>query len=311
MNAPPSVSVVIPTYNRAHLLERALGSVLRQTFRDFEVLVVDDGSTDSTAGVVRDIRSPALRYIRHETNCGGSKARNSGIQAARGVYVGLLDDDDEWLPEKLQKQIDRFEAAGDDVGVVYSGYDVLSERTGSVAYSRVPRGLAFTYVDFLGTTGFGASVPLVRRACFEKVGLFDETLPGTQDRDMWLRIARRYAFAYVPDVLVRQYIHGPQLSSNLRIKIEARERILDKYALDLAAHPALRWKHLSVLGKLYCAEGRPAEGRRYLWRAIRSRPRDWESFAHVALSLVAPKVLHRRILLRYGFRNVDGIPLFY
>lgn len=100
----PTVSVVIPTYNRAHLVGRAIQSVLNQTYQDFEIIVVDDGSTDNTEEVVKSFNDPRIRYIRHDQNRGGSAARNTGIKMARGEYIAFQDSDDEWLPEKLESR---------------------------------------------------------------------------------------------------------------------------------------------------------------------------------------------------------------
>lgn len=106
------VSVVIPTYNRAHVLNRAIRSVLGQTYQHFEIIVVDDGSTDNTEQVVKAIADDRVRYIRHETNKGtAAAARNTGIRQACGEFIGFVDSDDEWLPGKLQKQVDKFHSA--------------------------------------------------------------------------------------------------------------------------------------------------------------------------------------------------------
>jgi glycosyltransferase involved in cell wall biosynthesis len=110
-NSSIAVSVVIPTYNRASLLGRAIKSVLEQTYQDFEIIVVDDASTDNTEEVVRNLRDRRIRYLRHEKNRGGSAARNTGIRAAWGQYIAFQDSDDEWLPEKLKKQMEVLAAA--------------------------------------------------------------------------------------------------------------------------------------------------------------------------------------------------------
>src|SRR5581483_7703419 len=105
----PKVSVVVSTHNRAELLHAAIASVLSQSFQDFEILVVDDHSQDHTAQVVQRFRDGRIKYLRHETRRGGAAARNTGIQNSSGEYIAFLDDDDEWLPEKLETQVALFE----------------------------------------------------------------------------------------------------------------------------------------------------------------------------------------------------------
>ena len=107
----PTVSIIIPTYNRAHLIGRAIQSVLNQTYQNFEIIVVDDGSTDNTEEMIKEFQKhdKRIKYIRHEKNRGGAAARNTGIKVARGEYIAFQDSDDEWLPEKLEKQMDVFQ----------------------------------------------------------------------------------------------------------------------------------------------------------------------------------------------------------
>jgi len=113
---PPKVSVVVPAYNRERLILHALNSVLAQTFADFEILAVDDGSTDGTIQAIQSCTDPRIRCLRHEKNRGAAAARNTGIQAARGEYVAFLDSDDEWLPHKLERQTAALDACGAEIG---------------------------------------------------------------------------------------------------------------------------------------------------------------------------------------------------
>ena len=117
----PQVSVIIPTYNRAHLLSRAIKSVLNQTFQDFEIIIVDDASTDDTDKLVVSFHDSRVRYIQHEKNHGGGAVRNSAIKQAQGDYIAFLDSDDEWLPEKLEKQMKLFNGTSKKVGLVSAG----------------------------------------------------------------------------------------------------------------------------------------------------------------------------------------------
>jgi len=122
-----AVSVVIPTFNRAALVERAVHSVLTQTYSDIEVLIVDDGSTDNTGAVLRSLahEDSRIRYLHHERNQGAQPARNTGCLAANGEYIAFLDSDNEWLPDKLRLQMEVFKRGGDQLGVVYCGFRVL------------------------------------------------------------------------------------------------------------------------------------------------------------------------------------------
>lgn len=134
MNKNPTVSVIIPTYNRAHLVGRAIQSVLNQTYKDFELIIVDDGSTDNTEDIIKKYqkKDERIKYIRRKKNKGGSVARNTGINAAIGEYIAFLDSDDEWLTEKLERQMKVFKSTSSEVGVVYSGFFRINDRRNEI-----------------------------------------------------------------------------------------------------------------------------------------------------------------------------------
>src|SRR5262245_48882666 len=128
----PKISVIIPTHDRAHFLPGAIFSVLNQTFQDFEIIVVDDASNDNTSEVVAAFNDERIRLLRHETNKGGSAARNTGILNAQCDYIAFLDDDDEWLPDKLAKQVNILFASPPEVGCVFTGYVMMDRTSGRV-----------------------------------------------------------------------------------------------------------------------------------------------------------------------------------
>lgn len=292
------------------MLERALASVLGQTLQNFEILVVDDGADGSAEPVVRAQSHSEVRYIAHAARRGASAARNTGISQSKGRYIAFLDDDDEWLPEKLSRQVQRFAESEIDPGVVYAGAMKVSERTGETLSVAPPRPVRNGYVDFLRSTRFGTSVPLIRRSCFDRVGPFDEDLPGTQDRDMWIRLAREYRFDFVPDILVRHYLHGDQITSDLPRKVEARQAILTKYRTDLEAHPEILAEQLHRLGMLCCADRQHERGRRCLLRAIRARPSRASAYRDWLRSRLAPRRFERLLNTR-TFMGSDGVPSYY
>lgn len=205
----PTVSVVIPTYNRAHVLPRALDSVLAQTYRDFEVLVVDDGSTDETADVLAHYgdRDERVRYLVQPQNTGVSAARNRGIREARGSLVAFLDSDDAWFPEKLERQVGRFRQSSDDVGLVYCGvetvYDKEIDDEGWV-FQPGHRGDVFEDLLLENVIHTGSGV-VIRRSVTDAAGFFDEGIPASEDYEYWIRIAQHYAFDFVAEPLLRYY----------------------------------------------------------------------------------------------------------
>jgi len=199
---PVTVSVVIPVYNRSVAVRRAIDSVLAQTLQDFEIIIVDDASTDGTPASVKSYTDPRLRFIRHDRNRGGSAARNSGIRAATAPFVAFLDSDDEWLPTKLEKQLAVFDRSGNNVALVYAGAE-RAYADGKVEIS-IPKRYEDMVRELLTDNVVGeTSVGMVRRSALEDIGGFDEELPASQDMDLWLRLCERFAADFVPEALVR------------------------------------------------------------------------------------------------------------
>lgn len=212
------VSIVIPTYNRASYLRDTVESVLAQEFEDHEVIVVDDCSTDATRSVVDSFDDPRIRYIRHDTNRGGSAARNTGMRAATGEYVAFLDDDDRWHPEKLSRQVACLDDRGEDWVAVYCDYtvdddewtpvdllpDTLVEFLADRERAAAPEGGRELIPEVL-TRAFplgGASTLMLRTDVARALGGFDESFPRHQDWEFLIRVLKRGKIAYVDEVLV-------------------------------------------------------------------------------------------------------------
>ena len=255
-NDDPKVSVVIPVYNRATAVRRAIESVLRQTYQNFEIIVIDDASTDDTVASVRSIGDPRLTVIRHARNRGGSAARNTGIRASSGEFVAFLDSDDEWLPGKIQRQLAVFARSDERVALVYTGaYRAHGNQWTEVHRPRRHDNLARALLldNVVGET----SVGMVRRGVLNELSGFDETLPARQDVDLWLRIAERYRVEVVPDVLVTvsKGDDKDRITANIAGRMKAREIFGRKHRDELARagvlHVYLRqsgWKYLPRIG---------------------------------------------------------------
>ena len=200
-NSAPLVSVVTPAYNVAWCVARAIDSVLAQDYGQRELIVVNDGSTDDTGRLLRGYGA-AITVI-DQANRGMSAARNAGIRAARGAYVAFLDADDRWLPEKLSRQVELMERRP-ELGFCSTAARVENEAGALLNLWRCPRDhadiLATLFAENASIAG-GCSAVMVRKALFDRVGLFDERLGGFEDPDLWLRLAAVSAYACVDEVL--------------------------------------------------------------------------------------------------------------
>jgi GT2 family glycosyltransferase len=283
----PNVSVIIPTYNRAHLVDEAIDSVLAQTYRDHEIIVVDDGSTDDTQQVLQSY-GDAIRLVTRR-NGGSCAARNTGLEQAQGDYIAFLDSDDLFLPGKLELQLkgfDRFPSAG----MIYSRSlrfehgRGLDDRLLGTYVGHAPGELQDIFEDMLLLKRAPLTHDtLVRRNCFTEVGGFDTQLRVATDHDMWLRVSARCQVAFVDAAVAAYRQHDSQMSNQSRLRGEYA-RDLD-YILDKAAHdlpPARRTAQVSrAIARaralvdvhrachLFFAEGRE-RGISHFWQTLHS-----------------------------------------
>lgn len=285
----PKVSVIIPTYNRAYLIDKAINSVLSQTYRDYEIIIVDDGSTDNTREVVKGFVDSRINYIFHANNLGVSAARNTGIKASRGEYIALLDSDDEWLPEKLEKQVVILKNESPEVGVVCSWQFNINENGEYIGSSYLPKKGGNIYENLLYTDPISVPTLLIRKECFEKVGLFDDLLNGQEDWDMWIRISKYFKFVLIKIPLVKRRLHHNQISNNLEAKIITAQIILEKYSNELKSRPYANSKHHFYIGNILCHMGKTKEGQRFLVKAISLCPFCIRYYICMLGSLLGPK----------------------
>lgn len=223
----PKVSVVIPAYNAIAHLPETLDSVQQQSFQNFELLIVDDGSTDGTSEWVASLSDSRIRLIT-QTNSGCAAARNRGIQAAEGDYIAFLDADDIWEPGKLEKQV-RILDNQPFVGLVYTWISHIDGQGQPIEQLGMPTVEGYVWELIVEENPIMCgSVPMVRRACFETVGLLDQQLRSAEDWDMWIRIARLYEFAVIKEPLVRYRIHAGSKSHNLDLHLRSRLRVIEK-----------------------------------------------------------------------------------
>lgn len=298
MSKSPLVSVIIPSYNMAEYLPFAVGSVQAQTHDDLEIWVVDDGSTDNTRQVMEEFTADSRVHYCFRENGGLPAARNTGIRQSRGDIIGLCDADDMWEPDKLEKQLPVFHGSP-RVGVVYTDaqrIDPAGARLPARAWGaeyRVSGQITRQLVLRNVVTG---STSLIRRECFDAVGLYDESLTGAEDYDLWLRISTRFEFAYLDEVtyLYRQW--DGQMSRNSLKMLDNCARILEKFAAqhgDLVESEVLReaWAGYYTDRSLSIMESHQTRGPalKATYAALRHKPgykRAWKAAAKILINRI-------------------------
>lgn len=272
------VSVVIPTHNRVDLLPRAIESVLNQTYKDIELIVVNDGSTDGTDDLMEKyVNNSRIKYINYKPAKGGNYARNTGIDAANGEYVAFLDDDDEWLPAKIEKQVALMEA-DNEVGLVYTGINCIYVNEG-ISYLSNPqlRGDLSKEILFRNCVGSTSSVML--RKIFCEAYRFDENLQALQDYDLWIKVLQGCKADVVSEPMINyfNYRNQTQVSSSTAKYVQATEYIDKKY-IDLFAqlspkeYKKKKCNNIMLLGNKAMRNNSPSEARHFFWQAFIIKP---------------------------------------
>jgi glycosyltransferase involved in cell wall biosynthesis len=298
MPAPP-VSVVIPAYNRAATIAAAIESVLRQTYSDFELVVVDDGSTDGTLAAAEAVRDPRVRLVAAPRNLGAAGARNLGVEEARGAWVAFQDSDDEWLPRKLEKQMARL-AGGAHLGA-YCGLLTLGgleDRPGERIRLRYVPDPSVVPADgsilpaLLRGNAVSTQTLVVRRDLFRELGGFDAGTTPIEDWDFVLRLAARGPVAFVDEPLVHQRFSPNSITRWAARRLASHERVVAKNRALWDGRPdLLAWQYYVLAGD-HRQAGNLAEARRFLALARRAHPaapRPWAMSLWVAaLGAAAP-----------------------
>ena len=228
------ISVIIPTYNRKKFLDISIQSVLNQTYKNFEIIIVDDNSNDGTDECVKKINHDKIRYIKNKETMYAPTSRNIAISHSKGDLIAFLDDDDEWYPDKLEKQVKLF--SDTDVGLVYSGIDLFFEDY-NLSYPTSPKLKGGIYKNMLIKNHIGATPSVVVRKdilnsiCSKENEYFDSSFPARQDYDLWIRITEKWKVDFIYEPTVKQYYRNSidRISSNVNNHIKAHHLLDEKY----------------------------------------------------------------------------------
>ena len=234
------VSVIIPTYNRAHLLPQAIDSVLNQTFKDFELIIVDNYSSDNTESVVKSYDDKRIRYFKNQNNGLIGVNRNYGIQKSRGEFIAFLDDDDLWLPEKLEKQV-KLLNSNQELGLVYSDIYIIGSNGNLLKdtyFHRVKPFRGNVFNELLVVNFICNLTVVVRKEALSKVGVFDLKYVIAQDYDLWLRLVECYPVDFIEQPLAKYRLHSESASQkNVVLSYQEEAQVKDYW---LSRNPNLK-----------------------------------------------------------------------
>lgn len=298
----PRVSVILPTYNRAATLPRAVASVLGQGLRELELIVIDDGSTDDTAGVLAGFDDPRLRLLS-QPNGGPAKARNAGIRAARAPLIAFQDSDDEWLPTKLESQLAVLDRSPAEVGWIagaHLAYGAGQALRVACELPADPADLAAVQRQLYEGAPWVTPLWLVRRELLFDAGLFDEGLPCLEDWDLLIKLAARCRFRAVDDVLLVRYGQADSVYGDLAKRRIALAALLQRHGETWRRYPQAYARWCAALGRLYAVAGEREASRRWLREALRSDARQWRSASLLAATWSPALVLKRASWSRWA-----------
>lgn len=241
------VSVVIPTYNRESVITRAINSVLNQTYKDIELIIVDDCSRDNTRAVVEGISDYRLKYVCLPQNSGACAARNKGIKMAEGEYIAFQDSDDQWLPTKLQEQIELMQEK--DIDISFCAFSKVNA-DGSI--EKMPQGKesGFLTQKELVYDSLASTQTIVGKASVIKQVMFDESLPRMQDYDFIIRASELYKIYFLNKELVRVYEQSDSITASkkqYKKRLEITEKLLNKYPLLTKKYPEWNIRMLKII----------------------------------------------------------------
>ncbi|MEO1429161.1 MAG: glycosyltransferase [Cyanobacteria bacterium J06633_8] len=252
----PCCSIIIPAYNAIKYLPETLESVLKQTFTDFEVLIIDDGSYDNIVEWASGVKNPRVRFLSQK-NKGVSAARNLGIKKAKGKYIAFLDADDLWEPTKLEKQLQLFKN-NPSLGLVHTAMVVIDEQSKSLGRIFTSNVEGDALEKLLEQNTIVTSSVIVRHSCLQAVGNFDENLSSSEDWELWVRIASRYSIAHIKEPLVYYRQHANNTTKNwqmLEQDLSSIEQVFQSVPQELSylkkrtyayANIYLAWKALET-----------------------------------------------------------------
>ena len=306
----PKISVVIPTHNRPCRLLKTINSVAKQTFEDIEIIVVNDNEDEKAVKrIISEINDKRVYYLRNQRKKGANGARNTGLNSARGEFIAFLDDDDIWYKKKIQKQIEIFNLSSSRIGLIYTGFKVVSNEKKSSQQDIYPQKKGYLFDDILNGNFIGSPTPLIRKTVFLDCGYYDEKLKSSQDWDLWIRIAKYYRIDFIPEILAEYTVHGDQISTNFIEKAVSFTYILEKYNEFYENNKAAKTTLGKKISVLLFLGGDIKNSRKNLIKSYFTDGIRLDITAHLMLSLI-PK-FYEFYIKRYITNKIGDLRLVY
>jgi glycosyltransferase involved in cell wall biosynthesis len=284
-----TVSIVLPTYNRAHTLQQSIRSILEQTHKDFELIIVDDGSSDTTQEVLTSFSDPRIRIIRHDKNRGVAEARNTGVRAARYPYIAFQDSDDEWLPHHLEKLLQALEQSPQHTGIAYSAFyrEDSHGRQKLIPGKHEQKFEGDLSSALLKNNFVTLQASLVRKECFEKTGFFDSTLKILDDWEWLIRVSEHFLFAFVGEPLTIAHYTPGNLTSQKETRMRDREILLESLEQRFRKYPSAYAKLARMIGTAKLSAGNRIVARMYLKKACQAHPLNIQTWWYIIKTFFA------------------------
>ncbi len=297
------VSVIIPTYNRVNSLTDSLTSITNQTYKNIELIVVDDNSSDNTKEIIFSLEIPNLKFLTHEKNLGAPAARNTGIKNCTGDFIAFMDDDDMWHPEKIERQLN-YLIQNPKVDAVFCEFKYVLKNK-----FYYPDKIMFdsNLLDLSLNRSLGSfSLPLIKKNCIDVTGLIDINLPSCQDWDYWIRLVQNFNLKKISDCLVTRNLSKGQITSDINKKIKGREYLLNKHKALISKYPSIENIHLSRLGSLNTLAGNTKAAKDYFLKSFKTYPYSISTIIHIFLSYFSSN-LHKYLINRFGIHKYGNI----
>ena len=307
------VSVILPTYNRAKVLPRAIESVLGQTYDNIELIIVDDGSRDNTKEIVKEFQrqDDRILYLQNKRNLGANVARNIGIMNSNGEFIAFIDSDDIWVPWKLERQIETIRRSLGSCSIVYSGFIRIYTTEDETIMSYYPQ-KSFTVSDntslhlnlLINANFIGLPTILMPKWYIRRNKLFfDEKMPRLQDWEFFLRLSKHCSFKFIPEPLVISYVQSDSISMNHKKFIKALKIIYDKYYSKIDNPKALGTFYF-LMGYAMFLSGKIDEGQYYLAISLEFNKKNISAFSlWASLKYLSPAFAHKARKIYFRISN--------